>query len=164
MFMRYLVTAIALAGALALAGAATAAPPNATTESGTGPYGPTCGSEDIMATYVVTRTLKITYDGSTPVLFRSHESFSGTLWLASTGKSVPYSGALNAVFDPATSIVTITGRSATVVLPGSGIIYQNSGIETIDWSAGFPPAVSWKGPADGFAPGGLDALCSALGA
>jgi hypothetical protein len=162
--MRHLVTAIALAGALALAGAAIAAPPGATTESGTGPYGPGCGSEDIMATYVVTRTLKTTYDGSRPVLFRSHESFDGTLWLASTGKSVPYSGALNAVFDPATSIVTITGRSATVVLPGAGIVYQNAGVAQIDWSAGFPPAVSWKGPNDGFAPGGLEALCTALGA
>jgi hypothetical protein len=162
--MRYLVTAIALAGALALAGAAVAAPPNATTESGTGPYGPPCGSEDIMATYTVTRTLKVTYDGSTPVLFRSHESFSGTLWLASTDKSVPYSGALNSVYDPATQIVTITGRSATVVLPGGGMIYQNTGVMTIDWSGGFPPAIGWKGPNDGFAPGGLDALCAALGA
>jgi hypothetical protein len=162
--MRTACLLLALAAVLGAAGTAVAATPEVTTESGSGPIGPTCNGEDIIGTYTLTRRLQVTYDGSTPVLFRALESFSGTLYLASSGRSVPYSGSSMSTYDPATQTLTITGKKSIVTLPGGGAIAQDTGRVVIDFATGWPPTVTWHGQADSFAPGGLDALCAALGA
>jgi hypothetical protein len=159
-------SAVALA-ALAVASAAPADGPVITTNtlSATNtPLGPRCGAEAILASFTVTRRIQSFFDGAQLVLQRRHATFDGTIMLPSTGVTLPYEGDFTVTTDFVSRTSTVIGLQAHVVLPGSGIVLQNTGRLEEDVST-FPPAIlDEAGPHDYFDPGGTEAVCAALGA
>ena len=128
------------------------------------PWGPTCGPEPIMATFAVTRRTETFFDGDVPVLLRRHVSGAGTLWLDSTGTTFAFGIDFNATTDLAARTTTITGQWAHVLVPGSGIVFANSGRVIQDVSQ-FPPIVIDEAGVHQYVdPGATARLCAALGA
>jgi hypothetical protein len=159
-------SAVALA-ALAVASAASADGPVITTDvlSATNvPLGPRCGAESILASLTVTRRIESFYDGAQLVLQRRHAKIDGTITLSSTGVTLPYQGDVTIATDFVSRTSTVIGLQAHVVLPGSGIVLQNTGRLDEDVST-FPPTIlDEAGPHDYFDTGGIEAVCGALGA
>jgi hypothetical protein len=128
------------------------------------PWGPRCGSEPILASFTVTRRIQSYYDDGQLVLQRRHVTGAGTITLASTGTSLPYEVDFTITTDVASRTATIAGQQAHVLLPGGGIVFQNSG-RLIQNIATLPPAIlDEAGPHDYFDPNGTERVCAALGA
>jgi hypothetical protein len=155
-------SAVALA-ALAVASAASADGPVITTETVSMtnlPFGPRCGAEAILASFTVTRRIQSFYDGTQLVLQRRHAKFDGTLTLLSTGVTLPYEGDFTVATDFVSRTLTVTGEQSHVVLPGSGIVLQNTGRLDEDISTLPPTILDEAGPHDNFDPGGTEAVCT----
>ena len=161
-----LLTAFALA-ALTAAAAARAEGPviqTQTLSASNVPWGPTCASEPILASFTVTRRSENFYDGSTLVLQRRHVNGVGTITLPSTGLSLPYEVDFTFTIDFAAQTGTITGQQAHVIIPGGGgVVLRNSGRLVEDVSQFPPPFLEEAGPHDYFDPCGVDQVCAALG-
>ena len=161
-----IISVASVSAALALVGAAAADGPVIQTSTLTAtnvPWGPTCGNEPIMASFVADRRIESFYDGSVLVLQRRHNNGSGTFTLPSTGVSVPYEFHTTLAIDFPSQTATVTGHLA-VVIPGEGVLYRDAGRLVQDISQ-FPPAIlSVAGPHGLLDPGATDTLCAALGA
>ena len=157
-----------LSTALAFAAAAVADGPVIQTSTLTAtnvPWGPTCGDEPIMASFVGDRRIESFYDGSTLVLQRRHVRGDGTITLPSTGVTLPYEFDFTFTRDLVAMTGTITGQQAHVIIPGGGgVVFRNSGLLVEDISQFPPPFLDEAGQHDYFDPGGRDAVCAALGA
>ena len=66
--------------------------------------------------------------------------------------------------DPAAHTNTITGQWAHVLIPGSGVIFRNSGRLVQDLATRPPLVLDESSAHDYFDPGGVATLCAALGA
>jgi hypothetical protein len=167
--MRRILSAVAAVLVVLIAGATTAlaAGPTITDQRfapGAVPWGPTCGSEPLMVSFSVDLRTEEFFDSGVPVLLRRHLRGGGTVWLNSTGRSLPYDVDFTSTFDTVTRINTITGQWAHVIIPGSGVIFQNSGRLIQDQNARPPLVVDESNAHDYFDPGGVAQLCAALGA
>jgi hypothetical protein len=154
--------------ALAFAGSASADGPVIVTQplnATNVPLGPTCGTEPIMQSFSGSRRVESFYDGSTLVLQRRHVRAEGTITLLSTDVSLPQVDDFTFTLDFAAQIGTVTGQQSHVVIPGGGgVVLRNSGLLVEDVSQFPPPFLQEAGQHDFFDPGGLDEVCSALGA
>ena len=163
-----IISVASVSAALALVGAAAADGPviQTSTLSATNvPWGPTCGDEPIMASFVADRRIESFYNGSTLVLQRRHVRGDGTITLPSTGATLPYEFDFTFTLDFVAQTGTITGQQAHVILPsGGGVVFRNSGRIVEDVSQFPPPFLFEAGLHDYFDPGGRDAVCAALGA
>jgi len=160
---------LALAAAITVGASATAhaqGPVIHTQElNATGPWGPRCGGEAIIAHFTGSRRIEDFFDGATLVLERRHVTGDGTVMLPSTGKSLPYDFDFTLTLDFTAKTGIITGQQAHVVLPGGGgVIFRNSGRLLEDTTSFPPPITGESGQHDYFDPGGMDAVCAALGA
>lgn len=157
--------AVALA-VLAVTSAASADAPVITTQTASAsnvPWGPRCGSEPILASFTVTRRIESFYDGGQLVLQQRHVAGEGTIKLPSTGVTLPYEVHFTITTDVGSHTSTITGQQAHVILPGGGVVFQNSG-RLVQDVATFPPSIlDEAGPHDYFDPGGTAEVCAALG-
>jgi len=168
MFKLPILLIASVSAALALAGAAAADGPVIVTQQLVAtnvPLGPSCGAEPIMQSYTGTRRVESFFDGQTLVLQRRHVRTEGTITLASTGVSLPQQADFTFTLDFAAQTGTITGQQAHVIIPGGeGVVLRNSGLLVEDVSQFPPPFLQDAGQHDFFDPGGLDAVCAALGA
>ena len=128
------------------------------------PWGPTCNGEPLMVSFSVVRRTETFFDGSTPVLIRRHVQGGGIVWLNSTGSSLPYDADFTSTMDLLAHTNTITGQWAHVIIPGSGVIFKNSGLLVQDLTTRPPLVVDESNAHDSFDPGGVAQLCAALGA
>lgn len=129
------------------------------------PWGPRCNGEPIRASFSGTRRVEQFFDDGTLVLERRHVRADGSITLPSSGVTLPYEVDFTLTVDPIAQTGTITGQQAHVILPeGGGVVFRNSGRLIEDLSQ-FPPEIlDEAGIHDYFDPGGLDAVCAALGA
>jgi len=128
------------------------------------PWGPTCNGEPLFVSFSVVRRTETFVEGGAPVLIRRHVQGDGTVWLPSTGRSFPYTVDFTSTMDPAAHTNTITGQWAHVLIPGSGVIFRNSGRLVQDLSTRPPLVLDESSAHDYFDPGGVATLCAALGA
>ena len=167
MFNRLAVLCTVALAVLAVTAAASADAPVITTQTASAsnvPWGPRCGSEPILASFTVTRRIESFYDGGQLVLQRRHVAGEGTIMLPSTGVALPYEVDFTITTDVGTHTSTVTGQQAHVILPGAGIVFQNSG-RLVQNVATFPPSIlDEAGPHDYFDPDGSERVCAALGA
>ena len=167
--MRRILSAVAAVLVLLIAGATSALAdgPTITDEQfapGVVPWGPKCGTEPLMVSFSVDLRIEEFFDSGVPVLLRRHLRGGGTVWLNSTGRSLPYDIDFTSTIDPLTRINTITGQWAHVIIPGSGVIFRNSGRLIQDQNPRPPLVVDESNAHDYFDPGGVAELCAALGA
>ena len=127
-------------------------------------WGPICNGDPMMASFSVDLRIEEYFDNGSPVLLRRHFKGSGTVWLNSTGQSLPYDIDFTSTLDPVSHVNTITGQWAHVIIPGSGIIFRNSGRLIQDQSVRPPLLMDESNAHDYFDPGGVAELCAALGA
>jgi hypothetical protein len=128
------------------------------------PWGPTCGTEPLMVSFSVERRTETFLQDGVPVLIRRHVQGGGVVWLNSTGHSLSYDVDFTSTMDLVAHTNAITGQWAHVLIPGSGVVFKNSGRLVQDQSV-FPPLVIDESNAhDYFDPGGVAELCAALGA
>jgi hypothetical protein len=128
------------------------------------PWGPTCNGEPLMVSFSVQRRTETFFDGGAPVLVRRHVQGGGTVWLDSTGRAFPYDVDFMSTMDLVANTNTITGQWAHVILPGSGVIFMNSGLLVLDLTTRPPTVIDESNGHDYFDPGGVTELCAALGA
>lgn len=127
-------------------------------------WGPRCGSEPLMVLFSVDFHVEEWWVDDVPVLVKRHLHGDGTVWLNSTGRSLPYDINFTSTIDLTTHINTITGQWAHVIIPGSGIIFSNSGRLIQDQTVRPPLVLDESNAHDYFDPGGVAQLCAALGA
>src|SRR5262245_47127756 len=151
MFNRFAVLFTVALTVLAVASAASADAPVITTQTVSAsnvPWGPRCGSEPILASFTATRRIESFFDGAQLVLQRRHVSGEGTIMLPSTGATLPYEVDFTITTDVAANTSTITGQQAHALVPGAGIVFQNSGRLVQDVGT-FPPSIlDESGPHD----------------
>jgi hypothetical protein len=83
------------------------------------PVIPCSNGADVLATFNLTRTVTVFFDqAGMPVREVRQVRFAGTLFSEDGRRSLPYSGRVHRVFDFATGLVTVTGRSLVADFPG----------------------------------------------
>jgi hypothetical protein len=128
------------------------------------PWGPTCSGEPLIVSFSVVRRTETFVDQGAPVLIRRHVQGGGIVWLGSTGRSFPYTADFTSTMDLAAHTNTITGQWAHVLIPGSGVIFKNSGRLVQDLTTRPPTVIDESSGHDYFDPDGVARLCAALGA
>ena len=127
-----------------------------------------CGDYELLLSGTLERRSRFTLDeAGQDVAERRQVKIVGTIFNSSDpAKAAPYVRSIQIDFDYETGERAIIGTTH-VVLPGEGVLFQNSGIRIEDWSGVdfetvFPSLLFQGGPFDGFEPDGWDRLCSAL--
>ena len=83
------------------------------------PVIPCADGKSALATFTLHRTVTVFLDrDGTPLREVRHSHITGTLANEDGSRSVPYGGVVHRVFDYATGLVTVTGRSLYAQLPG----------------------------------------------
>ena len=127
-----------------------------------------CGDYELLLSGTLERRSRYTLDETgQDVAERRHVKIAGTIFNSSDpAKAASYVRSIQIDFDYVTGERAIIGTTR-VVLPGDGVLFQNSGIRIEDWAGVdfetvFPSLLFQGGPFDGFEPDGWDRLCAAL--
>ena len=138
---------LALAGSLLALLAATAAPaaadaPVITNEvinvTNPVPFGVSCPTFNVLATFTIERTNITSYENGTPVRRIRHVHSEGTLYNPTTGYAVPIDGAFTRTDDFVAGTATYAGRHVRVHIPGQGVLALDVGRRILDVSVNPP--------------------------
>ena len=127
-----------------------------------------CGDYELLLNGTLERRSRFTLDeAGQDVAERRQVKIVGAIFNSSDPeKAAPYVRSIQIDFNYVAGERAIIGTTH-VVLPGEGVLFQNSGIRIEDWTGVdfetvFPSLLFQGGQFDGFEPSGWDRLCSAL--
>lgn len=125
-------------------------------------FGITCDTFKVLANYAGQRTYVNDYDTNGARLRESrHIRFTGILYNARTGKSVPYHGNFLRLYDAQTQTAAFVGLLSEAVAPDGRVVLLERGFQITDESRPTYPVLYQKGTFDKEA-GRTQLLCTAL--